>query len=560
MYEYLNENVNTPVVGSFLTDNNEDFKNGYKTLYENFIGSYNMNPVQELSKILSVDALKESYKEGLLGDVLCESIDDPYYAHLPEKMEQLFENTSMEIVNESMIANLAPIVGITPPIMKKNYLEGVLKDIMMTEVPTSPIIKRAFERKFLKDKQGKKYYIPEIFYDDGDHKEVLSKAKGKPISSKWYPEATDLPMMDLDILGESGGSIETRDTLGYNFCIESVKMEVAVSTLVEVPVNKQPDFGSNNNITIRVSTVHEEEVVEDILFATVDFYHGKVSVSSAMGKIKKVKFGGNLSNENNTESIELDREREIVEWKIGDGARINTGLTIEKIKDYKALANINITSELITDMSEVLTQFEDKEGLSFLDDSLERWRNKTSLPFGYTKGFVDTSEFDCVAPASKMVTDSQWIDTELKFRLSRTIDRLKTKLNNKKLMFVLYGNPENITLLQDTVKWVVDEDTKIGGIQLDYKFGILTASKDRVHVISTLKVPASKGIRILGYPLSDEIITFKHYKYSLNIENIYRNPLTPLTPNLMGTSRHLTTELLPLQGEIKLKNSHVGIQ
>ena len=44
-------------------------------------------------------------------------------------------------------------------------LECIAKDIMMTEVPDAPVIKVAFERKILKDRNGKKYYIPEIFYD-----------------------------------------------------------------------------------------------------------------------------------------------------------------------------------------------------------------------------------------------------------------------------------------------------------------------------------------------------------------------------------------------------------
>lgn len=46
----------------------------------------------------------------------------------------------------------------------------------MTEVPSKPVIKLAFERKFLKDKAGKKYYIPEIFYDES-YKEVSEKLK-----------------------------------------------------------------------------------------------------------------------------------------------------------------------------------------------------------------------------------------------------------------------------------------------------------------------------------------------------------------------------------------------
>jgi len=564
MYEYLDEQQPTRVVGSFVTDKNVDFKNGIKSLLEGFRGAYSVDAVDDIVKILKVDALKEDYKERLIGDVLTESFDDPYYAMIPSKLEQLFENSSTEIVRESSVAQLAPIVGVSLPILKKNYLECHSKDIVMTEVPTKPIVKMAFERKFLKDKTGTKYYIPEIFYND-DYKKVVDKTKGKVVSNAWYPtgDGTALPIQDLTILQLSGGSLETRDSLAYDFCVEAVQIEVpkaggGVELKTIDGLNIQPDMGANNSFTYRIKTEGAEAAkVEDIITGQVDFYTGSVSVASTGGKIKKVRFGGHLSNENNLETVELDREREVKEWKIPDGQRINTGLTIEKIKDYKALFDLDITTEVISDMSTVLTQFEDSSIMSFLDDSLTKWKGKKDLPFGYSDGFVETFEFSCTPPANVFVTTSQWMQ-EMKYYLNRMIDELKTKLKTTDIMFVAYGHPNNITLIQDDVKWVIDEDTKIGGIQLDYRFGVMTTNKNRVHVVSSLKVPKEKGIRVIAYPLSKEVITFKHYKYSLNIENIYRNPFTPLTPNVMGTSRYLTTEVLPVQGEFKLTNNDFG--
>lgn len=566
MYEYLDQAPMNNVIGSFNVDKNTDFKEGVKALVESF-KAYGLDPVADLVKVLSIDQYKEDYKQKLIGDVLEESFQDPYYAKLPEKLEQLFENSSLEIVKESGIAQLAPIVGISLPVLKKNFIEGHAKDIVMTEIPTTPIVKAAFERKFLKDKSGNKHYIPEIFYND-EYKNVVDLTKGKVISADWYPADADvLPIQDLPILTLSGGSLETRDSLAYDFCIQAVKIEVPTEDGLDVELmtvnglNIQPDFGSNSSFTYRVKvTAPDGTKVEDILVGQVDEYHGLVSVASTGGKVKKVQFGGHLSNENNINTVELDREREVKEWKIPDGQRINTGLTVEKIKDYKALFNIDITTEVIADISTALTQFEDSSILSFLDDSLARWKGKTNLPFGYTEGFVESSEFPCVPPTNIFVTVSSWVGTELKFYMNRLIDKLKTKLKTSDIMFVVYGNPNNITLIQDDVKWVIDEDTKVGGIQLDYKFGVMTTNKNRVHVVSTMKMPTSKGMRIVAYPLTKETITFKHYKYSLNIENLYRNPFNTLVPNVMGTSRYLTTEVLPVQGEFILTDNDFGIK
>lgn len=561
MYEYLDNENQIRTVGSFVTDKQADFKHGVKALFESFKGSYSIDAIDDLVKVLKVDSLKEDYKERLIGDVLAESFDDPYYAMFPQKLEQLFENTCLELVKESAIGQLAPIVGISLPILKKNYIEGHSKDIVMTEVPTKPIVKIAFERKFLKDKAGKKYYIPEIFYND-EYKNVVDSTKGKKIVDTWF----DIPAQDIPIMTLSGGSLEMRDSLAYDFCVAAVKAEVEVeggeggttTELVEIGgLNIQPDYGSNRAFSAKIKIA---DGVYDIITGVVDTYAGTVSVSCTGSKIKKVQFGGHLSNENNYETVELDREREVREWKIPDGQRINTGLTVEKIKDYKALFDLDITTEIIADMSTVLTQFEDSSILDFLDTSLNKWKGKKDLPFGYSEGFVESFEFSCTPPSNVFVTTSTYISTELKYNLNRQIDELKTKLKTPDIMFVVYGHPNHISLIQDDVKWVIDEDTKVGGIQLDYSFGVMTANKNRVHVISSMKVAREKGIRIVAYPLSKEVITFKHYKYSMNIENIYRNPITPLIPNVMGTSRYLTTEVLPVQGEFKLTNNTFGRQ
>ena len=561
MYEYLDNPDQIKVIGSFSIDKNADFKNSVKHMLESFQSTYQLDAIADITKILKLDTIKESYKEELLSDVMESSFEDKYYATMPQKLEQLFENSGLEILKESGVAALAPIVGITLPVLKKTYIEGHAKDIVMTEVPTKPIIKAAFERRFLKDEQGNKHYIPDIFYDDS-YKTIMNKGKGNPVTAEFYPkeEGENLPIQDFDVLGASGGSIAKRDSLAYDFGIVAVKMDVN-GTLVTIPVNIQPNMAANSSFTYRVKYTDQatKVVYEDIVMGQVDFYSGLVSVASTKGLVKKVQFGGHLSNENNFNTIELDRERELMEWKIPDGHRINTGLTLEKIKDYKALFDFDITTEIIADMSTVLAQTEDSDILGFLHESYDKWKEMKDLPFGYNEGFVETGFFNCEPPSNKFVTRSSWIDTELKFDLNRFIDELKVKLRNQDLMFVVYGHPNLISLIQDNVRWVIDEDTKIGGIQLDYKFGVWTANKNRIHVISTMKAPKSRGLRVVAYPLTKEVITFKHYKYSLNIENAYRNALTPLTPNIMGTSRYITTEVLPVQGEFRIVDGDFAI-
>lgn len=563
-YEY--ETQAAELIGGFSIKRDEDFKNGFKSLCESMQGDFNLDPFQNISNILKNPMMREVYKEKLIGDVVTESIDDPYFNQHIAKLDQLFENSAFEILSESAaMGQVAPIVGTSLPILKKNYLDCVSKDIVMTEVPTTPIIKNTFERKFLKDKVGNKYYIPEIFYDD-TYKQVMTKTKGAAFPNEFLPDATDeglgitFPLHEYDLLGKVGGSIEKRDTLSLNIAVSAVKITVDGQGEVEVPLQGcVPDLGANNTFYHKVEAEKNGTTVVDYLMGRVDFYTGKVSVSSTNGKIKAVKFSGNLSNENNTNTLELDREREVKIWQIGDGEKLNSGLTTEKIKDYKALLDIDIAADTVSDMSDVLTQTEDGNIINFVRDSYNVWKGKKDLPFGYTGGFTEEAKFSCIAPTTISIPGSVWLNSELKFHISRFIDKLKLKLKEQDIMFVIAAHPNHATLLDDSVNWIIDNNTKMGGVQFNYSFGVLTDSKDRVHVVSSMKVPESEGLMVIAYPLSKKTITFKHYKYSMSIENGYRNPLTPLTPNIMATSRYLTTELLPVQGRFKLTDNEFGI-
>jgi hypothetical protein len=576
MYEYMDNVEQFGAVGSFAMDKSADFKHATTSLFESIQSSYTLNPLSDLTRILSLDQTKEAYKNALIGDVMeSTTFDDPYYAMLPSKLEQLFENTAGELLAESSVAALSPIVGITLPVLKKAYIEGHSKDIIMTEIPKQPIIKMAYERRFLKDLDGNKYYIPDIFYND-DYKAIMSQGMGNPVSDKFYPldevdeggsvtAAKALPIQDFDILGASGGSIRSRDELDHDFGIISVQFDVD-GTVYTVPnLNIQPNMAADSTFSARIKAPvknAEGVTLEDTLFGQVDFYAGKVSVASASGYIKKVQFGGHLSNQNNVNTVELDREREQMEWKIPTGVHLNTGLTVERLRDYKALFNFDLTSEIVSDMSTVLSQTEDSDILGYLSTRFDQVKQQDAAlsRFGYTDGFVREGHFSCEPGPNKYVTRSQYIESELKYDLNRFIDELKVLLKVPDIMFVVYGHPNNVTLIQDNVRWVIDEDTKIGGIQLDYRFGVMAANKNRIHVISTLKCPKSRGLRIVAYPLTQETVTFKHFKYSLNIENTYRNAATPLTPNVMATSRYKTIDVLPVQGEFKIYDNEFALK
>ena len=171
----------TNIVGSFNISTHEDFDNGLIMLNEAFLGNYGLNAVDDIEKICKDDVLYEQYKELVIGDVLNEQFEDRYLNLFPAKLEQYMENSRKELILENYgVGQLSPVVGYTLPIIKKEFIDCISKDLMMTEIPDKPVVKVSFERKFLKDKDGNKYYIPEIFYDDS-YKKANELSKGVPI-------------------------------------------------------------------------------------------------------------------------------------------------------------------------------------------------------------------------------------------------------------------------------------------------------------------------------------------------------------------------------------------
>ena len=580
-------------VGCFLPGQDTSFTDSVKATLEQVNDLTGFDPIQDFNQILRDDAAFEQYMDVVFGDVLgdqatmegnetfsglsanCESADMGYLSHHSEKLQQLISNDRQALYEASTVGQLEPIVALTMPLMKKAYIKCAYKDAIQTVTADKMLINIGFERDFLKDKAGKKYYIPDIFYPENEatYLEVQKGTVGKPISNKLYPTTGQLPFHELNLLEESGGSLSTRDVLGYDLHISEVVMKVKVATTAGDAIDGIWDASGEKEITVKglnikpnyqtatftgeirhksLDPAHKDKDNVDTIVGQMQFYSGLVSLASTNGLIQKVKFGGHLSSANNDVSTELDRERHNEQIPIPEQERLNTGLTVEKIRDEKMLSNTDVTAETISKLSDTAYQMKDTNTKLFLEESFQNALgdpNGARNPMGYTVGLADSISFELTKPERYLLPQAEWRTRQLRYYLEKYIIQFVQKLKNSNMMITLVGNPTMISYLDD-VHWVIDENTKVGGVKLDYKFGVTSIAGVRIHVISTMKETFAKGFRIIGYPLSQEIITYRKYDYSFFIENNYRNANTPLIPNVMVAQRYLNYEYLPLQSEM----------
>ena len=576
------------LVGLINTADDMDFSEKLKTVHESFKRTHNVDLLQhrDFEDVLRYDTMFENYRTDLLGDVIDTTVAESfagigaaqsseYFAQHSAKFAQMVDNVRNELVTEAANAGqLAPVVSLTFPLLKKAYIKTAYKDVIQTVVSSGPAVKIGMEREFMKNRAGEKFYTPDIFYPENEDKlmELRGQMMGTAIPTDLYPKTGTLPIHELNMLTEAGGSLQNRDSLSNDFCISAVTIKVPTDTTpVEVEVKgldirPRLETGTfSKRITAKSQKTGDTTEVVDILSGVVDFYQGKVSISSTAGLITKVRFGGHLSSQyNNNTFVETDRERFTQEYTIAEQERLNTGFTAEQIRSSKVLANIDVAASAVSSMSDNCAQLKDSYSKKWLQDSFTNatantGRSAIAKQFGYDLALTQNVEFPLTPPVEYNLPESEWRTKQLRWYMDRLLSYMVQRIKFCEMMLVMVANPFNISMIEEDIKWVVDDNTKIGGIKLDYRFGIMSVGGKRVMVVSSQKESIEKGFRILCYPLTEEVITHRMYDYTFFIENNYRNPNTPNVPNVMVAQSYLLMEIVPLQAEFAFKEYKSGI-
>ena len=564
---------NTEIVGKIQhSDGDVGFKSEVKGVFESY-QAQGIDLINDLPSVIATPSAKQAFigtaTESMSDSVLMTNSvasKDPFYGSYVNCVEQLLDNTLNSIATESIMTGYAPIVAYNPFFLKKQWIDCVFKDVLMTEIPKTPVINIGFERRYAKDSEGNEYPLPEALYDDEITKKLLDEATG--LNIKEEPIAIDL-LKNLSLIdptyipGVIAGDHTVELTPGLSVVAAIVKD--SAGTDHKVAMNMTVDITTHNFVNGKIdykvideSTGDVTETISDELIGRVDFKKGTVSLMSTSGAVTHVVLRGKTANRFNQRSLSVERRVEHIQKVMPEsGPRLNTAVTIEDAADALALQNIDIIADNINVMGATLANFEDAEINMFLKQSFQAQKNGLANFVKYNELtdniMITESEFDTLAYDTFAGRLTDWMKDSREW-FERTIAQLKTKLRSTNVMIVAVAHPNLIRFLQDGINWVFSDDTQISGVKLSYQFGIYTSAQDRVHVVTTMRMSEDDGIRFLVIPLTNELITYKHYKYNVMIDRNYRNPVYQLTPNILATQRTLTFEILPVQGLLKINN------
>lgn len=558
----------TPTIGSFqngVTYNSFDDNYGRMT---NEYASSNIDLLRDADKIIKSNELYEGYRDELISSLVenCASWDVDTHgnpAMYAEQVKAMLDNRRDMIVNESFsVGQVLPIKMIDFPLIVKDHLKNVIKDIMQCEVTKSPIVKKQIQRIWIVDpKTNKRYAYPQCFYRN-QFKEIFEAGKGVKLA---HTDIT-LPAFNYDIIGTLAPSVTLpkREKLSLNTKIISGKLATGEVVPLDMRIELSSGAWLGGLVDTEVestATPHTKIQVKDCLTGMVDFVNNTMSLTSASGQIKSVVLDGYLSNDLNERSVTFDYTREEHEWKIEDGHRVNIPYSIEDLEDSKALVDLDLYKESYSNLAEYLVNMEDADGLGWLDEMFQKYDGVTVDPLEWV-GFVKKQTFDCVSTAATTALPCEYIQTMLKFLIDRFVIDIADTAKLEDVTFVLYGNPRYVSLLGDEVNWVVKNSDTVGGIRLTYGYGIMNSGAVKIQVVSSDKIMANdhKGLRIIPFPTSDTKMTMKHIKYTSHIltaaNSAYRDPNRPggSYTNIMGVSRYTNAGLQAIQGHINFVN------
>ena len=188
------------------------------------------------------------------------SANSPFYKNYSERYAQLLNNSEDAIAIESVVQGYSPIVSYAPFFLKNQWVNCVFKDVLMTEVPASPVINLAYEKRYIKTQDGKEYEIPAVFYDNEKMKMLTNAATGLKFDET---KKISLPMKNVDVLTTDYiPNIVVKDrseTLTSDIRIIKVELDMSEdadgSNLQEVPCDIRTDVTTHNWINGKIRVV-----------------------------------------------------------------------------------------------------------------------------------------------------------------------------------------------------------------------------------------------------------------------------------------------------------------
>lgn len=594
-FEEADDNAElTATVGSFKSCNKgvtfdgifeeacDTFKDEWKT---DFRSGFTKRDILENSSAVA------SFKGNLLGKLhedcmrmesLMEDGDAGVAPLKYDTTSALFDGKVSDFITESAnVGDLMPIKSIDFPLLTKSHIKESFHNVVATEIVPTLVVKKRIEHMIVYSRKDptQAWEYPQCMYDPEFQKLM---AAGEGVTLDTTPQ--NLPLYQFNMVeGLTDITVSTGRRVVIDLEIRQVVTQDDVTVTLPTPMHVNladgawvggmidvmydaPDASAGGAGTPGSSsasgnvTVTTRKRLQDIVTGFTDWNTNTTSITAVNGQVKAVIFTGKISNERNENTIRSRYTQTDYEWKIGEGCKIDASYTLEEIQEHKALANFDLYKRSYEDINVLLSALADKKGYLWLDEMFNQYDGVELNPLDWNPVVLKTT-FDCDSTVKTVALPSEYIAKELKFLIDRFVIDIADTVKLEDLHFVLYGNPRFVSLINPAVKWVFQAGQSVGGVKLDYSYGVMTSGDVKIYVVSSKLIDARthKCLRLI--PFFDGGITFKRFKFSTDIvtskESAYKDPdhVGGSMTYVFGVERYKDVHLQAIQGEIGLKNT-----
>ena len=555
--------TNQTVAPTFAGSHGRKKKNiGFAQTMATLSESMGLQKVQytDVSTILNNRALKSGYMSALLEDYVTDiekvadaSLANPLSENHIDALELLIENSAEQLLSEAFSSNLTPLVGLTFPLLKINWLKNIYKDIIPTVTSDSPVFNLTIEKKWARyqDAEGQwhKKYLPDAYIEDPNFSlEDFSRVR--------ILEGVELALGTQHQLVVAPGN-PNEDRISTDMHITDIKfMDGEVISNLYIQPNSATGTFTHPRIVDGIKLGYIQGQMD---FETGTFSFGYVPTADAVAKTGEVvvfdpaaitvKVYARLSAENHFRTPETGWEPQHKQFRISDGMHLATGITKETQFDQAKLYNTDAMAMIVETMQDAIGQEKDSAIKRKLSASAERIRND--------KDAFITSTFDCKVPSQlNSVLPSEWIEKELKVGINKLSLRLNEFLREEDIVCVIMGRPEEVNLLSTDTTMIQGDAKEIGGCKRGYKFGLYNNMRNFL-VVSSEKADAGR-LQLFIFPTCDDKMTYKLFNYQFFITNEYRQSSNMRLPSVAVSDRYLIDEFTPIQGELVINNNSIS--
>jgi len=504
-------------------------------------------------------AFMEQYKEDLLSpikkelEVMAENTQtgtvDPHIMATANQLDQIWDIQVKAFNEAASVTAYLPISTLEFPVLVKQYIHSIIKDIIEVEVVKTPSISKHVRTTFIVDNNDptKEVEYPRCMFT-GEWQEMWDAAKGLAIEEKAVMFENGR-LTNYDIISNLTTGTPGVDTLSWAFKIKGIVVDGETIMLRDNGITI--DFATGGLfLNGKLNFVHNGTEIKDTILGQVDYQNGTVSAASTTGQVEGLVFEGYLSNEKNLRSISVREKRRVLRFNIEDGARMQMPFTIEEIEDAAALLDINYYNRMVDEVVKVQEMLENQKVIQFLNDEFKKYNGVITDPLDL-ESVAKTYFADLQAPNGYAGDPFKFMASAVQFKLKAMISQLSEDTKLEGLSFIIVGNPMATAMIEEFVNWKTTPGTAVSGVTVNSSYGFATGIGANVRIVASnlydayTEAPITYTNRagdevtkrelvlhVYAYPTDPEHMSNKHLKYTSHLftsqsQTAYQSPLAP---------------------------------